>query len=109
MNKIEEIINNRLMPIAIKFQNNKYMSAISDGFSMILPITMLGAIFTLLSSMQFELYQNFLKVIHLATILSYASKVTTDMIALYVVCAIAYNLTIKLGFQKDAFFLHFFH
>ncbi|GGD00940.1 PTS sugar transporter subunit IIC [Enterococcus wangshanyuanii] len=104
MNKIEEIINNRLMPIAIKFQNNKYMSAISDGFSMILPITMLGAIFTLLSSMQFELYQNFLKVTHLATILSYASKVTTDMIALYVVCAIAYNLTIKLGFQKDAFF-----
>ncbi|MCA5012068.1 MULTISPECIES: PTS sugar transporter subunit IIC [unclassified Enterococcus] len=104
MNKIEEIINTRLMPIAIKFQNNKYMSAISDGFSMILPITMLGAIFTLLSSMQFELYQNFLKITHLATILSYASKVTTDMIALYVVCAIAYNLTIKLGFEKDAFF-----
>ncbi|MGG5342125.1 PTS sugar transporter subunit IIC [Enterococcus sp. AZ192] len=104
MNKIEEIINTQLMPIAIKFQNNKYMSAISDGFSMILPITMLGAIFTLLSSMQFELYQNFLKITHLATILSYASKVTTDMIALYVVCAIAYNLTIKLGFEKDAFF-----
>lgn len=104
MNKIEEIINNRLMPIAIKIQNNKYMSAISDGFSMILPITMLGAIFTLLSSMQFEWYQNFLKVTHLATILGYTSKVTTDLIALYVVCAIAYNLTIKLGFKKDAFF-----
>ena len=104
MNKIEEIINNRLMPIAIKIQNNKYMSAISDGFSMILPITMLGAIFTLLSSMQFEWYQKFLEVTHLATILGYTSKVTTDLIALYVVCAIAYNLTIKLGFKKDAFF-----
>lgn len=92
------------MPIAMKIQNNKYMSAISDGFSMILPITMLGAIFTLLSSMQFEWYQNFLKVTHLATILSYTSNVTTDMIALYVVCAVAYNLTIKLGFKKDAFF-----
>ncbi|MBM7689278.1 cellobiose-specific phosphotransferase system component IIC [Enterococcus ureilyticus] len=104
MNKIEKIINERLMPVAMNIQNNKYMSAISDGFSMILPITMLGAIFTLFSSMQFEWYQSFLKVTHLATILSYTSKVTTDMIALYVVCAVAYNLTIKLGFKKDAFF-----
>lgn len=104
MNKIEAIINDRLMPIAIKIQNNQYMSAISDGFSMILPITMLGAIFTLVSSMQFEWYQNFLKATGLVTILSYPSKVTTDLIAVYVVCAIAYNLTIKFGFKKDAFF-----
>ncbi|OJG24291.1 PTS system, lactose/cellobiose family IIC component [Enterococcus caccae] len=92
------------MPIALKIQNNQYMSAISDGFSMILPITMLGAIFTLLSSMQFEWYQNFLAMTHLGTILGYTSKVTTDLIALYVVSSIAYNLTIKLGFKKDAFF-----
>ncbi len=59
MNKIEALINDRLMPIAIKIQNSQYMSAISDGFSMILPITMLGAIFTLVSSMQFKWYQNF--------------------------------------------------
>lgn len=104
MNKIEALINDRLMPIAIKIQNSQYMSAISDGFSMILPITMLGAIFTLVSSMQFEWYQNFLKATGLATILSYPSKVTTDLIAVYVVCAIAYNLTIKFGFKKDAFF-----
>ncbi|OTN89423.1 hypothetical protein A5819_001915 [Enterococcus sp. 7E2_DIV0204] len=104
MNKIEALINDRLMPIAIKIQNNQYMSAISDGFSMILPITMLGAIFTLVSSMQFEWYQIFLKATGLATILSYPSKVTTDLIAVYVVCAIAYNLTIKFGFKKDAFF-----
>ncbi|OJG98634.1 PTS system, lactose/cellobiose family IIC component [Enterococcus termitis] len=104
MNKIEKIINLHLMPLAMKIQNNRYMSAISDGFSMILPITMLGAIFTLLSSMQIELYQKFLEITRLATILSYASKVTTDMIAIYVVCAIAYNLTIRLEFKKDAFF-----
>ncbi|MBO0438914.1 PTS sugar transporter subunit IIC [Candidatus Enterococcus ikei] len=104
MDKIEGIINKRLMPMAIKVQNNKYMSAVSDGFSIILPITMLGAIFTLLSSMQFELYQNFLKFTHLATIFSYASKVTTDMIAIYVVCSIAYSLTVKLDFKKEAFF-----
>lgn len=104
MNKIEALINDRLMPVAIKIQNNQYMSAISDGFSMILPITMLEAIFTLVSSMQFEWYQIFLKATGLATILSYPSKVTTDLIAVYVVCAIAYNLTIKFGFKKDAFF-----
>ncbi len=46
----------------------------------------------------------FLKATGLATILSYPSKVTTDLIAVYVVCAIAYNLTIKFGFKKDAFF-----
>lgn len=104
MGKIEAIINEKFIPISMKIQGNRVMSAISDGFSAILPITILGAIFTLLSSMQFAWYQNFLEFTHLKTILSYASKVTTDLLGIYVVISVAFVMTKKLGRETEAFF-----
>lgn len=102
MNKLQDMMEQHLLPLAMKVQSNKYMSAISNGFSLILPVIMMGAIFTLLTSLQLGPYQSFVTATGLKTIFSYASKVTTDMLAVYAVFAIAYQLTKQTKFDKDA-------
>ena len=105
MNKFQETIEKYGLPIADKIQNNLYISAITNGFSMILPIIMMGAIFTLLGSLQIGPYQTFVTVTGLKTVFSYAGSFTTDMLALFTVYAIAYQLTAGKGFGKDAAFV----
>jgi PTS system cellobiose-specific IIC component len=80
------------------------MSTVSEGFTAILPVTIIGAILTLLSVIQFAPYQKFLEITRLGTIFGYASKVTTDMLGVYVVISIAYVMAQKLGHEKERFF-----
>jgi PTS system cellobiose-specific IIC component len=105
MNKLQETIEKYGLPIADKIQGNRYISAITNGFSMILPIIMMGAIFTLLSSLQIGPYQDFVSATGLKTVFSYAGSFTTDLLALFTVYAIAYQFTIGRGYQKDAAFV----
>ncbi|SJZ72211.1 PTS system, cellobiose-specific IIC component [Pilibacter termitis] len=104
MNKLEGFINEKLVPVSQKVQNNKYMSAVSDGFTAILPVTIIGAILTLLSVIQFEPYQNFLAMTKLGTLFGYAGKVTTDLLGVYVAASIAFVMTQKLGHEQERFF-----
>jgi PTS system, lactose/cellobiose family IIC component len=97
-----QVLEKFLLPLASKVQQNKYVSSISDGFALILPVIMIGAIFTLLSSMQLGSYQDFITQTGLKAIFGYPSKVTTDMLALYAAFAIAFSLTKKKDFEQDA-------
>lgn len=102
MKKFQELMEKYLLPLATRIQSNTYVNAISNGFSMVLPIIMMGAIFTLLTSLAIEPYQNFIVATNLKVIFGYASMVTTDMLALYVVFSVAYNLAKAKGYGSDA-------
>jgi len=102
MKKLQVLLEKYMLPVAMKIQNNDYVSSVADGFAQILPIIMMGAIFTLLSSMQIGPYQTFVTATGLKTIFGYASAVTTDMLAIYTVIAVAYQLTTKKGYRQDA-------
>lgn len=97
-----KLVEKYLLPFAAKIQANKYISSISDGFALVLPVIMIGAIFTLITSMQIEVYQTFIASTGIKTIFSFASAVTTDLLAVYAAFAIAYSLTKKKGLEKDA-------
>lgn len=102
MKKLQQLIEKYGLPVAEKLQNNAYFSAITDGFSMILPIIMMGAIFTLLASLQIAPYQSFVEATGLKTIFGYAGKYTSDLLGLFTVYAIGYQLTRKLGYENHA-------
>lgn len=85
MEKLTSLIEKVLMPIASKFSSNRYLKAISNGFAILLPVTMIGAIFTLLANLQIGPYQSFIQSIHLKEIFAFAPTVTTDMLAVYAV------------------------
>ncbi|NLC97130.1 MAG: PTS sugar transporter subunit IIC [Erysipelotrichaceae bacterium] len=95
-------LEKNLLPFAQKIQNNKYISAVSDGFAMILPVIMIGAIFTLLASMQISPYQTFITNTGLKVFFGLPSKVTTDLLALYTVFGVAYSLSKKMDISNDA-------
>ena len=93
MTKIEDF----LLPIGMKLSENKFLRAINTGFMIILPLTIFGSIFTLISSFPITAWTNFLSETGLASWLSLPSKLTVDLIALYTVVAIGYAYTKQAG------------
>ena len=97
-----EFLEKTLVPLADKLSRNRYLKAISEGFSILLPIIMIGAIFTLLANLQIGPYQDFVTATHLKEIFSFAPTITTDFLAVYAVFLIGKSLCSKLGEDANA-------
>lgn len=91
MNIITNFIENYVTPIGIKMANNKIVNVISTGLTMTLPLIILGAIFTLLSSLQIGPYQQFVTSTGLKPLFSLIGKFTVDMLSIYVAFTTAYT------------------
>jgi len=78
-----------LIPLSDKLNRSKILKGISGGFAAMLPIVMVGAIFSLLNSLNIAPYQNFITAIGLKPLLAIPGSYTTDMISLYAVFLIA--------------------
>lgn len=98
MDKMESI----LTPLAEKVGGNRLLKAISTAFNMIMPIIIIGAIFSLVSTLQIGAYQTFLTDTGIGSILSLVSKFTTDMLAVYVAFTAAYAYVRNEGMSADA-------
>jgi PTS system cellobiose-specific IIC component len=92
MEKFQALIESTLMPLAQKLSTNKYLRAISNGFSALLPIILVGAIFTLLVNLQIAPYQSFITASGIKGILNYVPAVTTNLMAVYAVYLIGKSL-----------------
>lgn len=92
---------NNVVEIVTKFCEMRYMKVITNGFMGIAAITICGSIFTLIKSIPFEPWTNFLTSTGLNAVLSIPVLITTDLLALYVVFSIAHN-TAK-SFDFDGF------
>lgn len=90
-------LSHKLQRYAGKIQQNRYMSAISNGLMSTLPFLIIGAFSTLFSALAWEPYQNFIAPVK--GIIGLASTMTTGIIALYAVFFIAYRLA--QAFDKD--------
>ncbi|MHA6533148.1 PTS sugar transporter subunit IIC [Paenibacillus sp. BAC0078] len=93
----EQMLSHKLQRFAGKIQQNRYMSAISNGLMSTLPFLIVGAFSTLFSALAWEPYQNFIAPVK--GIIGLASTMTTGIIALYAVFFIAYRLA--QAFDKD--------
>lgn len=97
MDKFTRFLEKTLVPIANKLSQNNYLGAVTNGFSLALPVIMVGALFTLVSSLNIEVYQNLITSIGIKPIISFASTVTTDMLSVYAVFLIAKSFSEKEG------------
>ena len=89
MNGILDKMQNVLVPFSQKVNENKVLQGISKGFASMLPIVMVGAIFTLLASLNISVYQNFITSTGLKAIFAIPASFTSDMISMYAVFLIA--------------------
>jgi PTS system cellobiose-specific IIC component len=92
-------LQEKVIPKANQIASNKYLKAVSDGFMTIMPVIIVGAIFSLLNSLSIPAYQTFITSIGLKPILAIPNMVTNDMLAVYAVFFIAYSLAKQ--FDKD--------
>ena len=102
MEKLQAFLEKYLMPVASKVSNNRYLQSIGRGFSILLPVTIMGAIFLLLQTLQIPVYQEFLKATKLNVILGFVPAITTNMLAVYLVFLIGKSFMEQNGYADDA-------
>ncbi|MGE7687361.1 PTS sugar transporter subunit IIC [Peribacillus simplex] len=90
--KLQKFNQDKLLSVANVIQNNKYLISVSNGLMATLPILIIGAISTILSSMPFEPYQDFITNIGIKEALALPANLTTNIMALYVAFFVAYRL-----------------
>ena len=102
MNGILDKMQNVLVPFSQKVNENKVLQGISKGFASMLPIVMVGAIFTLLASLNISVYQNFITSTGLKAIFAIPASFTSDMISMYAVFLIAQAEAEVIGLKEDS-------
>src|SRR5699024_9173420 len=98
MNKLMEVLENVLLPIADKLNNNRYLTALRDGFMVALPLIIFGSIFVVIANFpfldhiiieeSFAAYQN---------ALGPASDVMLSIMCIFLIIGIGYKLTEHYG------------
>ncbi|MCI8402463.1 MAG: PTS sugar transporter subunit IIC [Lachnospiraceae bacterium] len=83
------------------FTSTRYMKILMNGFMGMSAITICGSLFTLLKSLPFDPWLNFLASSGIGDLLSIPVSITTDAVALYIVLSMAYE-TGK-TFKENAF------
>lgn len=92
MDAMTAFLDKYLSPVFNKFGENKYLQAISGSFFCTLPVIIIGSVFTLIANFPIQAYIDFLKSIGVYSILSLVGSASTDMISLFSVFFVAYNL-----------------
>lgn len=87
-----QVINEKILPKAGEISNNRFLKSISNGFMSLMPVIIIGAIFSLLNGLAIPSYQNFIVAIGIKPMLAIPNMITNDILALYAVFFIAYNL-----------------
>ena len=87
MNKLME----KLQVIALAFAENKYITAITGSFQVILPIVIVGGISNLFANLGIDVWQNFLSSTGLGSVFSTVATVTFGYLAVLLSFFIAYN------------------
>lgn len=97
--KLTDTIQEKVLPRVGQIANNKFLKAVSDGFMALMPVIIVGSIFSLFNSLSITPYQEFLSNTGLKSLLTIPNLVTNDMLSLYAVFFIAFNLA--KGYKKD--------
>ncbi|SEO14540.1 PTS system, cellobiose-specific IIC component [Amphibacillus marinus] len=98
MNKFMEVLENVLMPIADKLNNNRYLTALRNGFMVALPLIIFGSIFVVIANLPF-----LDKVLSESALESYknaldpASAATLSIMGLFVIIGIGYKMVEQRG------------
>ncbi|WP_416147241.1 PTS cellobiose transporter subunit IIC [Salipaludibacillus sp. HK11] len=94
MNKFMEFLEKILMPVAEKLNNNRYLTALRDGFMVALPLIIFGSIFVVIANLPFldlligeEAYSTY------QAALGPASAGTLTIMGLFVIIGIGFKLT----------------
>lgn len=77
----------------VKFSNNLVVKTVAAGMARLLPVTMVGSVCTLLISLPWDPYTEFITNIGISKFLQLGSTMTNDIISIYVVVVMAFEMS----------------
>lgn len=82
----------KLSKAVSKFSGNLVVKTIASGMARLLPVIMIGSIVTLLISLPIDPWLAFLESSGIGSIITIGSKMTNDIITIYLVVSLAYDM-----------------
>jgi PTS system lichenan oligosaccharide-specific IIC component, Lac family (TC 4.A.3.2.2) len=95
MSKFTDSLEEKLMPIAGKIAENRYLASIRDGFMLAVPLITIGAVFLLLANLPIPGYSDFMAKTfgpNWNTFFMRPFEATMSIMSIFVVFGIAYSL-----------------
>ncbi|MBM7543223.1 PTS sugar transporter subunit IIC [Amphibacillus cookii] len=95
MQKLMEMLEEKMAPIAMKLDNNRYITAIKDGFFGVMSLLIIGSFFLLLANLPITGYPEFMAKIlgdEWKTYFTVPYDVTMNLMTVYVVIAMSRSL-----------------
>lgn len=92
-NGLERVVG----PVATKLSENKFITALTEGFMLTMPITLGVAGIAILSNLPIQAWANFLTTTGLFAVAQQVISLTLSLLAIYVVGAIGYRYTVNEG------------
>lgn len=97
MNKFEKLLNEKLMPISEKIQENKVLGAMMEGFIRISPITLGIALITIIGNFPVPGWSDLLQKYGILEHVNAITNGATGVLSLYVVYSLAMAYASRLG------------
>ncbi len=92
----------KLLAVSAKISRNVVLQTLSQSFVNIFPFLMIGSLFSLLSGVPIEAWQNFIKGVGLYDVLVIPAQYTSECISLYIAYMVGYNYCSKKKAKKQA-------
>lgn len=95
MNKFTSFVEEKIVPVVAKFSSNRYIKALRSGFLAIMPLTIIGSIFLLITDFPITGYPEFMARIfgeNWASYLEPAYRATFNMLGFMLVGTLSYKL-----------------
>lgn len=94
MSKVNQFLEEKVMPVAGKIANQRHLGALRDGIILAMPLIIIGSLFLILANLPFQGYLDFLaEHPKLKASLLYPYRGTFEIMALVAVFGIAYRLS----------------
>lgn len=103
MSKFQSFMEEKFIPVSTKIANNKYLKSLSVGSMNLMTIIIVGAMFSLLSSIGFKPYQDFITNTGIKNILDFVPNATTNLMAVLMVISVAYVASKNFGHGELSF------
>ena len=97
MSNINDFLERKLMPVASKIGNNKFLVAIRDGITLAMPLIIIGSLFMVVASFPVPGWEAWLGKVGVADFLWKGTDSSFGLIGLIASFGIAYSLTNQFG------------
>ncbi len=91
MDKMINVLEKKLMPLANKISSSKFLNALGKSFQLLLPVIIIGSFACLGAFIDIPAWTSFIEKIGLATILNTLFFVTMKLIAFYLLLVLPYQ------------------